>query len=143
MSQVGGRPIDPADIQLLVRGARDVIERVKGLRSVADSAESQEWADFRAERAENQWAELIATLRDRPSTYLPGALKSIITNGTPLAEAPADLQQAADRASGFAGRLALDYQRIILPLLGLDGLVRPEVDSALTPLMREISVEFD
>ena len=79
-----------------------------------------------------------------PSQHLPaGGFKSIITIGTPLAEAPADLQQAADRASGFAGRLALDYQRIIMPLLGPDGLVRPEVDSALTPLMREIGVEFD
>ena len=48
MIQVGGQAFDPADIRLLVREARDVIEQVKGLRSVSDSAESQDWADFRA-----------------------------------------------------------------------------------------------
>lgn len=143
MTIVDAQTIEPEDIRLLVREARDVVDQLRELPGAATSPESQRWAQNRADAASHQWAQLVSTLLSQTADYLPGALKAIFMNGVPLAEAPGELRLAADQARASANQLSRDFRRVILPMIGPDALMRPELDTALTPIIREIGAEFD
>lgn len=143
MTNVDEHTFEPEDIRLLVREARDVVDQLRRLPGAAESLESQHWAQNRADAASHQWAQLVSTLLSQTADYLPGALKAIFMNGVPLAEAPRELRPAADQARASANQLSRDFRRVILPMIGPDALMRPEVDTALTPIIREIGAEFD
>lgn len=126
----GGERVDPAEFRALLLEARAVLDAVEALVRDSAGGEHAEWAPIHAEQTRLTYDALVEHYCAGDVAGLTTLVRGITSVGVPMAEAPPELREGADRVDDAADVLAGRALRIFPPLLDDDGFT----DSAKTQL---------
>jgi hypothetical protein len=137
------RGVSQPELRLLIKNCESAIKSVQALEDAARTMRARNWAAYVSERASEAWHNLFTTLATPTPRELPPRVRAIIGFSTPMKDAPEELRGARDRALAALESLAISDTQIIVPMIGDDGYLRPELIRPLGAIMTNVARDLN